>query len=104
VIRGTGEILNLPEICQTPGAAGICVAVAPCCTPDCTGKVCGSDGCNGSCGECGQCQECQDGACQASGLVCGAQCCDLKGTCCTDTATPYCCEEFTVCDLGSCGF
>src|SRR6184192_4756727 len=23
-----------------------------CCTPDCTGNVCGDDGCGGSCGEC----------------------------------------------------
>ncbi|MFO0578020.1 MAG: lysyl oxidase family protein [Polyangia bacterium] len=40
------------------------------CTPSCTGKVCGSDGCGGSCGSCGSGQGCTPmGACaRADGL------------------------------------
>ncbi len=34
-----------------------------CCTPDCSGKECGSDGCNGSCGDCQLPETCLDGAC-----------------------------------------
>ena len=33
------------------------------CTPDCTGLVCGSDGCGGSCGGCKPGQTCDAGAC-----------------------------------------
>jgi hypothetical protein len=33
------------------------------CTPHCTGKTCGDDGCGGSCGDCRADQVCQDGTC-----------------------------------------
>jgi neutral ceramidase len=33
------------------------------CTPDCNGKVCGSDGCGGSCGSCGNNKVCSGGQC-----------------------------------------
>jgi len=36
--------------CSTGCENGACLAEA--CVPDCTGKVCGSDGCHGSCGRC----------------------------------------------------
>jgi hypothetical protein len=38
-------------------------AVACPCTPDCTDKACGDDGCGGSCGDCAPSQGCQDFAC-----------------------------------------
>jgi alpha-amylase len=38
------------------------------CTPNCTGKVCGGNGCGGSCGTCASGQACDSaGLCQASG-------------------------------------
>ena len=46
------------------------------CTPNCTGKVCGSDGCGGSCGEC------KDGdktLCLPDGSAC-VKPCDIAGT------------------------
>jgi hypothetical protein len=40
------------------------------CTPDCTGKDCGSDGCGGSCGDCSNGQVCDaSGACVAGGVL-----------------------------------
>lgn len=48
-----------------------------CCTPDCDGKECGSDGCGGSCGECAGCclgSECMSGNtlshCGNNGVAC----------------------------------
>ena len=37
------------------------------CTPDCAGKVCGSDGCTGNCGECAEGTQCSadQSACEA---------------------------------------
>ena len=40
------------------------------CTPDCTGKQCGNDGCGGSCGICQEGGTCMDGTC-----VCTENCC-----------------------------
>ena len=51
------------------------------CTPNCTGKVCGDDGCGGSCGTCPSGQACnssgQCGGCtpNCSGKVCGSDGC-----------------------------
>jgi hypothetical protein len=103
VQRDSGDAQTLADFCQTPGVAGVCVAVAACCQPDCTGKVCGDDGCGGSCGSCGQCQECQGGTCQTTGMVCGNTCCALTGQfCCTD-AGPYCCDTtYEACCQGTC--
>lgn len=35
------------------------------CTPSCSGKVCGDDGCGGSCGSCKSTETCSSGACVA---------------------------------------
>jgi hypothetical protein len=43
------------------------------CTPSCTGKACGSDGCGGSCGTCS-----------------GGTSCNSSGQCVTTTCTPSC--------------
>jgi len=54
------------ELCCAPGE--VCYEAA-CCTPDCTGKVCGSDGCGGQCipgcddGKGCTADDCTDGAC-----------------------------------------
>jgi len=41
---------------------GECV-VTEICEPNCSGKICGSDGCGGSCGSCGSGYYCSDGEC-----------------------------------------
>ncbi len=38
-------------------------AIPPSCTPDCTGRQCGGDGCGGSCGSCSAEQTCSNGKC-----------------------------------------
>ncbi len=81
--------------CEPPcGSSQICVQYTSgrngCCTPDCDGKSCGSDGCGGSCGGCGgngQCVErndgsafcqcrsdCKEGSVCCGGLYCGGDC------------------------------
>ncbi len=67
------------------------------CTPDCTGRSCGSDGCSGSCGACPMGQSCNtSGAC-----VCPMGTTDCGGTC-VDTATdPASCGACgTACGMG----
>ncbi|MEZ4267907.1 MAG: agmatine deiminase family protein [Myxococcota bacterium] len=78
---------------------------APTCTPDCSGKTCGSDGCGGSCGTC------------ASGKVCSANVCvtpvdpcdgvTYQG-CCVNKTTLKWCENSVVnqntCAAGTCGW
>ena len=49
----TGETCNI--------LLGKCETDTPDCTPDCAGKICGSDGCTGSCGSCGG--ACVEGYC-----------------------------------------
>ncbi len=55
------------------------------CTPECTGKNCGDDGCGGSCGKCGV------------GQVCGA-----AGTCGDDPCQPDPCSGHGTCGKGGC--
>ena len=42
----------------------------PGCTPSCSGKHCGDDGCGGSCGTCQNFQSCVDQLCVSDGLDC----------------------------------
>lgn len=77
------------------------------CAPDCTGRVCGGDGCGGSCGECaGSKAQCVAGACtcqgDCTGRVCGddgcgescglcppgQSCHELDGLCFFNSVTP----------------
>lgn len=53
------------------------------CIPDCTGRICGSDGCDGMCGTCPD-----------------SQSCDALGQCYSDACTP----NATVCSGQECGF
>jgi hypothetical protein len=122
------EACGAGETCQLVNDVPTC---ATACVPDCTGRVCGSDGCDGSCGTCdegagevcveatGQCSVCTpDCTGLACGVdpVCGASCGDcpageecLNGVC-TPTCVPDCqgreCGLDPICgtlDCGSCG-
>ncbi len=78
----------------------------PSCTPSCSGKQCGDDGCGGSCGKCTSGQQCKNGKCVActpncSGKQCGddgcgGSCgsCSTNETCkngkCEPKCTPNC--------------
>ena len=48
--------------CKAPYQACVLGGGGPC-TADCTGKVCGDDGCGGSCGHCEVAFTCTEGAC-----------------------------------------
>jgi MYXO-CTERM domain-containing protein len=64
------------EVCN--GSA--CGAAPTNCSPDCSGKVCGDNGCGTLCGTCGAGEQCSGGACQAAAPAdCGAI--DAAGLC-----------------------
>jgi hypothetical protein len=83
------------------------------CVPDCSGKLCGDDGCGGVCGLCDQGQECAAGVCctpacldihcgdNGCGGLCGlcleGQICTFEGMCCS----PHC--EGKTCGSDGCG-
>ncbi len=94
------------------------------CTPQCAGKVCGSDGCGSVCGQCGGGQVCQGGACvnggcnpQCVGKQCGDDLCGgvcgvcggtqscVSGHCADVTCIPVCAGKACGDDKcgGSCG-
>ena len=111
---------------QTCNASGQCVAS---CTPNCSGKVCGSDGCSGSCGACasgqtcnasGQCvSSCVPATCSSLGKLCGVwnnncggtvncgsclanESCNVSGQCvANDSGNTNCTPNFSKkCDSG----
>jgi hypothetical protein len=49
------------------------------CTPSCTGKACGSDGCGGSCGTCATGTSCQAFQCKACSPSCTGKACGDDG-------------------------
>jgi len=80
------------------------VTVTAVCTPDCTGRECGDDGCGGSCGSCIDPFLCDSGTCECpEGLDdCSGTCVDLQ------TDNDHCgecgngCDMDAVCTLGVC--
>ena len=72
------------------------------CTPDCTGKACGDDGCGGSCGTCGTCTVCDaNGQCIASpaGARCGlCKACNGAGACSLPPVDDASCPSTFNCD------
>ena len=87
--------------CGTSGHNGVCVKASGakfgvCCTPDCTGKECGDDGCGGSCGTCPAPAICTGGTCTSPCNVrCGGT---LVGECkpnaFSTTECPTACAAF----------
>ncbi|MFO0749048.1 MAG: hypothetical protein U1F43_25800 [Myxococcota bacterium] len=96
--------------CPTTSCGGACCDAgdkcfqSECCTPRCSGKECGSDGCGGTCGTCGsgetcgsggQCtctpdcsgKECGDNGCGGSCGSCGSgETCNAAGQCTSGNA------------------
>jgi hypothetical protein len=69
----TGKIYD--EVGKVAGSA----SVEPSCTPQCSGKVCGNDGCGGSCGTCGSGQ-CVEGVCSLVKEISGCSILNESGT------------------------
>ena len=71
------------------------------CTPDCTDKACGSDGCFGSCGECAEGETCNDEAGTCSAETCDGSCTGQSpaGCWCDDQCFGFgdCCAD--ICDF-----
>lgn len=62
--RCAPDLSRAPLGCTDTGhASDYCVCASPSCTPDCTNKTCGSDGCGGTCGTCAADQVCDQGQC-----------------------------------------
>jgi hypothetical protein len=69
------------------------------CTPSCTGKTCGSDGCGGSCGTCGTGQTCSPGGTCTTGGTCSHPICSTGGalTASCDTCAAQVCAADSFC-------
>ena len=95
------------EICEnTCCEFGQVCSAGLCCTPDCVGKNCGSDGCSGTCGTCpGANDVCQDGVCvcipTCAGKECGSDGC--AGSCGTCVGLAVCEAGQCVCPFETCG-
>lgn len=84
------------------------------CTPDCSGRECGNDGCDGSCGDCPGGVSCQGGTCEGACAAdcagkncgsdgCGGSCGDCgAGTRCSDTNNGGVCQCATALCNGVC--
>lgn len=89
-------------------------ASQPSCTPNCTDRGCGNDGCGGSCGACDASQVCQGGVCcapQPLAATCAGRCgtwfdnCGQPVTCATCANDRLCLTNGTCaigCDAAPC--
>ncbi len=85
-------------VCQSTRAVADCVTAGSC-LADCTGKVCGDDGCGGSCGSCSKGDACTGGQCVVD--TC-APACDGK-SCGDDGCGGTCaCADGAACEAGQC--
>lgn len=86
--------------CDDPGCAAqpFCVS----CTPNCAGRVCGTDGCGGSCGSCATGTSCNaSGTCVACTPNCAGRLCGDDGCGGSCGACPL--GEVCMTATGSCG-
>jgi Cys-rich repeat protein len=80
-------------VCDYADCLGTCcssgdvcnLGTGQCCTPQCSGKVCGPDGCGHTCGSCLSNEICQNGQCVCVPACAGKECGDdgCGGTCAT---------------------
>jgi hypothetical protein len=100
---GPDKVFTLNKLCET---------LEPClCILDCTGRVCGDDGCGGSCGSCDDANACTIDTCTADGLCTYEDVnCD-DGLFCTDDGcnpasgcfhNPHNCNDGIACTDDSC--
>jgi uncharacterized protein YkwD len=77
---------------------------APCgpCTPDCTDRSCGDDGCGGSCGSCDDGLSCAAGACVCLGTVCTGSCVDTSNDPANCGSCGHACDPGQICAGGEC--
>jgi len=95
-LSGTGNKADATKV-LLPSTCGLMTmtftACDPICTPSCTGKTCGDDGCGGVCGSCVAGQTCSAGKCAVS--------------CNTNADCPITCEgtkgKRDTCNSGVCG-
>jgi hypothetical protein len=60
------------------------------CTPDCTNKSCGDDGCGGTCGSCLESESCENSKCVSKYIQCSNEC-NLGGlTECVESSVKTC--------------
>ena len=108
--------LNLSVDCMLNAMGGACsdeYAACQQCSPDCTGKTCGPNGCGGSCGTCQDGYYCDNYKCKpdCTGVCLGKECGDngCGGSCGTCPADELCtdgiCEPICVpsCNGIQCG-
>jgi hypothetical protein len=75
------------------------------CTPNCTERTCGNDGCGGSCGACGTNQVCHGGTCcvpESRGATCAGRCGTRTNNCGQRIACSTCAAGQTCLSNGSC--
>jgi hypothetical protein len=86
-VQGSGGTAPPPSAASGSGAA-------PSCKPDCSGRECGSDGCQGSCGDCQGAEDvCVDGLCECKPACDGKQCGpDGCGGVCGECPSGYFCN------------
>jgi Cys-rich repeat protein len=103
-------------VCDYADCLGTCCAdgdvcnlgTGQCCTPQCSGKECGPDGCGHTCGSCLSNEVCQDGTCvcvpDCAGKECGDDGC---GNSCPNTCSAgQVCHDYQCCTphcSGECG-
>jgi MYXO-CTERM domain-containing protein len=75
------------------------------CTPDCTGRSCGDDGCGGTCGACGADEVCASAMCMCAGATvpCGSACVDTRNDTDHCGACDSPCAAGETCSAGTCG-
>jgi len=79
-----------------PSTKETCIDGECVCSPQCSGKTCGNDGCGGSCGSCGSGYNCINGSCikdctpNCYGKTCGNDGC---GGSCGSCTSPFYCDD-----------
>lgn len=109
-----GDILDTYKITKsytglTPPDGGNEEIIPENCTANCTGKVCGSDGCGGSCGTCQSGFSCSNGLCISDTCVpdsnettCGTSNCGTKLNNCGQIVSCGVCSLGQICSDGTC--
>jgi hypothetical protein len=100
VLCNSGAGWDGPTGIGTPNGAALGGGTT--CTPNCSGKACGDDGCGGSCGSCGSTQSCSGGVCiGGTGGMCSHPICSTGGkltSSCDSCAASVCSQDSYCCN------